>query len=252
MAITRTVITQSANKNSAVSLWTVSTPVSIASGSTILVALGTGQLESTATVKYNNIEMLKLASNSIDSLQTNSIEQSIWVLFSTAQNSGNITVSWSTNVEEKALIAILVSEINTFRSAVISQGSGSVTTLGSTGATINKNTFIWSIAVIGGGDSDASGVWSSSYQASNQGVRVGTNGGSALSNVTINEGYATTSVNIGGATGNLSGFSDRPWVALTATFYYVSELDAYFVSNLNNMPIAQINATDATSIIRNH
>ena len=95
-----------------------------------------------------------------------------------------------------------------------STGTGTEPSSGTTATTTQANELIIGVVGTEGPDGDAAGTWNNAFTA---GLRHGTTGGDADTNITISLGYNLVSA-IGDYSASKSGITERDWTALIATF----------------------------------
>ena len=210
MTIVRTALVASADKT-AQAAWSALN-ATVSAGATLVVGIGYDP-NSTITVSWGSLALTK----AVSAVNGANAEGSIWHLLSSPlSTTSTVYVSWTANVTAKAAAAQQLTGVNTLDEVAIGTGTGTtICTASTTLTTGNPGEFAYGLFVTEGPAGDTAGTVGADTTTSGQ--RVGTTGGTAATNITINEGFL-----LSGApatrSARLSGVTSRIWVAALATY----------------------------------
>lgn len=186
--------------------------VSAAANGNLIVGVcynqGLGNID---TIDWGGQLLTKLRSQAVG---LNSIAE-IWAIYNVLANSLTLTANISAGT---LAIAMLVSEITNLALVPNDQqtgasGSGTAPSSGATAATTLAKELWWGAIGSEGPQGDTRGTWQNGFTAAQ---RVGTTGGVAATNVTIDEGYLIVAAT-GAATAAKTGATSRSWGAQIQT-----------------------------------
>jgi len=222
MAIVVTSLGTAQNKASA-DPWTAFSSVTLASGDSIVVCLagdGTGWLVGPPAITWNgqtlaqNVRAVNLVNDTV-------AHSAIHSLHNVAGATGDVVIDWNPIPVAMAAALYKVSGLATsaaFDKSAYSIGTSTTPTSTQTATLAQTDELLVGCIGTEGPNGDAAGTWDTgANQTTDNGQRLGTTGGNALTNITVAAATKIVTATTGGIASKNS-IDSRDWAACIATF----------------------------------